>query len=128
MPDGAVPDGRMTGETMAGGRVPEDREGIRVERGDGGLAVVMPPAGNLWLIGLGLFAGVPWLLSFVVGGIAQTAPEQAPEATRDWRASLRARLADVDWDDVRRDVSPFLEQRRDVEVLTGATFAELLDG
>jgi hypothetical protein len=40
--------------------------------------------------------------------LRQTAPVLADAAAADWRAALRERIADVDWDDVRRDVAPFL--------------------
>ncbi|MGV8083374.1 MAG: nucleotidyl transferase AbiEii/AbiGii toxin family protein [Coriobacteriia bacterium] len=58
--------------------------------------------------------------------LLQTAPERAQEASDDWRAALGRRLATVDWADIQRDVAPFLEQPRDLGLLTGETFSELL--
>lgn len=43
---------------------------LRIEPAEDGLTITMPPAGNRWIVGLGLFAGIPWLLLFVVGSIA----------------------------------------------------------
>jgi len=34
----------------------------------------------------------------------------------------------VDWDDARRDVAPFREQRRDMEFISAETFTVLLQG
>jgi len=58
--------------------------------------------------------------------LRQTAPELAPPAKENWRDAVRARLAHVDWDDARRDVAPFLEQARDVELIASGTFEQLL--
>ncbi|MBI5232531.1 MAG: nucleotidyl transferase AbiEii/AbiGii toxin family protein [Coriobacteriales bacterium] len=58
--------------------------------------------------------------------LLQVAPEQAEGAGSDWSAAVRARLDSVDWADVRRDVAPFLEQSRDLELLAPETFAGLL--
>jgi len=45
-------------------------EPLRIETVDEVLTVSMPPSGNRWIVGLGLFAGIPWLLLFLVGSIA----------------------------------------------------------
>jgi len=58
--------------------------------------------------------------------LEQTAPGLADEAGIDWRALLRTHLEGVEWGDVRRDVAPFLEQARDLELLEPGTFRQLL--
>jgi hypothetical protein len=58
--------------------------------------------------------------------LVQTAPGLAGSAAADWRAAVRVRLARVDWNDARRDVGPFLEQPRDLELIEAATFERLL--
>lgn len=58
--------------------------------------------------------------------LLQTAPVLADVAAVDWRAALQVRLQAVDWEDVRRDIAPFLEQPRDLELLEPQTFAKLL--
>jgi len=58
----------------------------------------------------------------------QTAPRVAEATTADWREAVRRRLSNVDWEDARRDVAPFLEQRRDVDLITAETFDALLGG
>ena len=58
--------------------------------------------------------------------LRQTAPGLAEAAEADWRDAVRTRLDTVDWQDVRRDVAPFLEQRRDVDLISAETFAGLL--
>lgn len=60
--------------------------------------------------------------------LRQTAPGVAEAAEADWRDAVRARLARVDWEDARRDVAPFLEQRRDVDLIAAETFGGLLGG
>lgn len=60
--------------------------------------------------------------------LRQTAPGVAEAAEADWRDTVRARLESVDWEDARRDVAPFLEQRRDVDMISAETFDGLLRG
>jgi len=60
--------------------------------------------------------------------LRRAAPRVAEAAEADWRAAVRARLEKVDWADARRDVAPFLEQRRDVDLIAAQTFAGLLGG
>jgi len=60
--------------------------------------------------------------------LLQTVPELAGPAEGDWRTSLRSRLAELDWDDARADVAPFLEQPTDVELIGADTFEQLLRG
>lgn len=60
--------------------------------------------------------------------LRQTAPGVAEAAEADWRGAVRARLEEVDWEDARRDVAPFLEQRRDVDLISAQTFDGLLGG
>ena len=60
--------------------------------------------------------------------LRQTAPGVAEAAEADWRGAVRARLEKVDWEDARRDVAPFLEQRRDVDLIAAETFDALLRG
>ena len=57
--------------------------------------------------------------------LVQTAPERA-QAEDDWRAAVARRLEAVDWADIRRDVGPFLEDVRDLELLTAESLLELL--
>lgn len=56
----------------------------------------------------------------------QTAPERV-QAADDWRAAVARRLEAVDWADIRRDVGPFLEDVRDLKLLTGESLLELLE-
>jgi len=58
--------------------------------------------------------------------LLQVAPERAEAAVADWRAAARARLATVQWDEARRDVAPFLEQSRDVQLIERDSFEALL--
>lgn len=59
--------------------------------------------------------------------LEKTAP-QSVEAAGDWRAMLRGRLAEVDWAEARRDVKPFLEQPRDLDLVGAETLQGLLGG
>ncbi|MBW6469424.1 MAG: nucleotidyl transferase AbiEii/AbiGii toxin family protein [Anaerosomatales bacterium] len=58
--------------------------------------------------------------------LQQTAPGLVDAAADDWRAVLETKLARVDWAEVRRDIAPFLEQSRDLELLEPGTFKQLL--
>lgn len=58
--------------------------------------------------------------------LCQTAPDLVEAVTADWRRVVRNRLETVDWEDARRDVAPFLEQRRDLELISADTFAALM--
>ena len=49
---------------------------------DGDLVITMPPAGNRWIIGLGLYAGIPWLV-LVIGGSIALAILAPPEIKRN---------------------------------------------
>jgi hypothetical protein len=60
--------------------------------------------------------------------LRQSAPRVAEAAEADWRDAVHPRLQHVDWEDGRRDVAPFLEQRRDVHLISADTFDALLRG
>lgn len=62
----------------------------------------------------------------LANALAQTAPSVVDEAARDWRAALADRLGAVDWVDARRDVGPFLEQARDIDLIDSGTLLALL--
>lgn len=64
----------------------------------------------------------------LANALRQTAPGIADAVEADWRGAVRVRLETVDWEDARRDVAPFLEQRRDVELISAETFAALMGG
>jgi len=52
-----------------------------------------------------------------------------PAATVEtWRGLIRKRLDTVDWDQARRDVSPFLERKRDIDYVSENTIRPLLQG
>ena len=51
-------------------------------------------------------------------------PAATPE---NWRDLIREKLATVDWELARRDVSPFLERRRDVDYVSETTLNSLLE-
>ena len=70
--------------------------------------------------------GVEPNLVLLGNALRQTAPDVAEAAEADWRGAVRARLEKVDWEDARRDVAPFLEQRRDVDLIAAETFNGLL--
>jgi len=72
--------------------------------------------------------GVEPNLVLLSNALRQTAPEMVKAVEADWRGAARSRLEHVDWEDARRDVAPFLEQRRDVELISAETFAALLRG
>jgi hypothetical protein len=72
--------------------------------------------------------GVAPNLVLLGNALRQAAPGAAGAAEADWRAAVRARLANVDWADARRDVAPFLEQRRDLDLIAAETFDGLLGG
>lgn len=42
---------------------------LSVARTEQGLKVTMPPGGSRWIVGVGLFGGIPWLVAFVVGSV-----------------------------------------------------------
>jgi predicted nucleotidyltransferase component of viral defense system len=65
-------------------------------------------------------------LVLLANALRQTAPELVTSAEEDWRTAVRRRLARVDWVDARRDVAPFLEQRRDLDLIAAETFEALL--
>lgn len=56
----------------------------------------------------------------------QVAPESTEEVTSDWRAALQRRLENIDWDEARRDLAPFLEQPRDLELISEENFKRWL--
>lgn len=62
----------------------------------------------------------------LVNALEQTSPDLAFEARNDWRGVLWERLREIDWDDARRDVAPFLEESRDLELITPGTFEDLI--
>ena len=64
----------------------------------------------------------------LANALRQTAPGMVKAVEADWRGAVRRRLEHVDWQDARRDVAPFLEQGRDVELISAETFAALLKG
>jgi predicted nucleotidyltransferase component of viral defense system len=72
--------------------------------------------------------GVEPNLVLLANALRQTAPSMVEAVEADWRSAVRNTLENVDWQDARRDVAPFLEQRRDVELISGETFAALLGG
>lgn len=65
-------------------------------------------------------------LMLLGAALQQTAPALAEAAEADWRAALKDKLEDVNWEDVRRDITPFLEQARDVDLLEPGTFRQWL--
>jgi hypothetical protein len=50
--------------------------------------------------------------------------EATPE---NWRALVRKKLETVDWAQARRDVTPFLERRQDVDLVSDTVLLPLLD-
>jgi hypothetical protein len=72
--------------------------------------------------------GVKPNLVLLATALRQTAPGMVNAVMENWQAAVRGRLEKVDWEDARRDVAPFLEQRRDVELISADTFAALLRG
>lgn len=72
--------------------------------------------------------GVEPNLVLLANALRQTAPGMVEAVEQDWRGAVRSRLERVDWEDARRDVGPFLEQRRDVELISAETFAALIRG
>ena len=66
--------------------------------------------------------------ALLVNALQQTAPGAVALAQADWREAVREHLAAVDWLDARKDVAPFLEQPRDLELIEAATFTQLLGG
>lgn len=66
-------------------------------------------------------------LELLANALKQTAPELAPAAEADWVDALRTRLPSVNWDDVWRDVAPFLEDSGGVRaVFSAEAFLDLL--
>jgi Nucleotidyl transferase AbiEii toxin, Type IV TA system len=72
--------------------------------------------------------GVEPNLVLLANALRKTAPGMVEAVEADWRGVVRKRLEQVDWEDARRDVAPFLEQRRDVELISAETFAALMRG
>lgn len=72
--------------------------------------------------------GVEPNLVLLANALRQTAPGMVEAVEQDWRGAVRSRLERVDWEDARRDVGPFLEQGRDVELISAETFAALIRG
>ena len=58
--------------------------------------------------------------------LLRTAPQLVEDAASGWRLALRQRLGGVDWSDARRDVEPFLEEHRDLELVDAEMFKNLL--
>lgn len=72
--------------------------------------------------------GVRPNLVLLTNALRQTAPGTVEAAQADWRGAVRARLERVDWRDARRDIAPFLEQRRDADLISAETFEALMGG
>ena len=51
-------------------------------------------------------------------------PQATPE---NWRTLIRARLEKIDWQQARRDVSPFLERSQDVSLVSDTILLPLLE-
>jgi hypothetical protein len=64
--------------------------------------------------------------AFLEHALRQSRPELAGETSAEWTGLLRGRLAAVHWADARRDVAPFLEDRRGLELIAFETFEDLL--
>lgn len=64
----------------------------------------------------------------LANALRQTAPEMVEAAEGDWRGAVLRRLHGADWEGARRDIAPFLEQRRDLELMAKETFESLMRG
>jgi len=58
--------------------------------------------------------------------LAQTRWKGPAMTPTNWRRELRHKLAQLDWEKARGDVRPFLEQPRDLELVSIETLAKLL--
>lgn len=72
--------------------------------------------------------GIEPNLVLLANALRQTAPGMVEAVEADWRGAVRSRLEHVDWEDARRDIAPFVEQRRDVELISAETFSALMRG
>jgi hypothetical protein len=58
--------------------------------------------------------------------LRQTGWKGPPVTEQNWRQSVAARLDTVDWKFARADVSPFLERRQDVDMVSKTVLQSLL--
>jgi predicted nucleotidyltransferase component of viral defense system len=58
--------------------------------------------------------------------LRQTGMELSDGEVEDWRGLVRTRLKEIKWDRVVADVSPFLERREDIDLLTRENLLSLL--
>ena len=58
--------------------------------------------------------------------LKQTAWEGQEVTTLNWRRLVASRLDSLDWDEARRDVAPFLEREKDVELVAESALRGLL--
>ena len=65
-------------------------------------------------------------LMLLNNALAQTGRQGEPLAAATWRAAVRDRLQQADWQRARADVQPFLEQEQDVSVVDREAMLKLL--
>jgi len=65
-------------------------------------------------------------LDLLNAALAQTRWKGPAMTPTNWRRELRHKLAQLDWEKARGDVRPFLEQPRDLELVSIETLAKLL--
>lgn len=65
-------------------------------------------------------------LALLRASLAQTGTDLTDERVADWRTLVAKRIGAMDWDRVIADVAPFLEQPREIEILTRDTILALL--
>jgi hypothetical protein len=78
----------------------------------------------LWY--LGEHPGLQPNLTMLGNAIVQTGRE-ASLVQPDWRGAVARRLEEIDWEAAKRDVSRFLEDARDVDLIDPETITGLLD-
>lgn len=66
-------------------------------------------------------------LPLLRNALRQTGYQAAIPDKNNWKDMIRAKLESIDWGSAARDVQPFLEDAREVELLTRKNLVDLLD-
>lgn len=66
-------------------------------------------------------------LTFLKNAIQQTCSRKLDNTVRNWKNELKKRIKEIDFKKVRTDVSKFLEESSEGELLTEDTFLQLLE-
>lgn len=65
-------------------------------------------------------------VALLTNALAQVAPQLVDQVDAGWDSALLARLETLDFEDARRDVEPFLESQRDLDLIDRAALNKLV--